>query len=284
MTQQKKQAVLIFLSIPKINFYPTSQEQRIMEINMKNLKTIQYTLFSVAYLMLSQFVLAEQTDTNNYMRIQTTSKDTFSAYVVGPKNSKKAILLIHGWWGLTRNVESLANQFAVKGYRIMAIDLYDKQVTKNPARAKKLMKSVKQSIANEIYLTAIRVLAKPGRKVAVLGHSYGGAQTLHAASVGQDKVSAAIIYYPYGKLITEKKQLASIKAPVLGHFASDDYFLTQDKFDIFKSKIVKSNLDMTFKIYKAKHGFDKQHGKNYHEAASELAMNRTYQFLSKHLN
>lgn len=250
-------------------------------------KTIQYSLFSLVCLLLSPFVIAGQSntiDSENYVQLQTANKETFSAYVAGPNNSRKAILLIHGWWGLTRDVKTWANEFAVKGYRVMAIDLYNNQIAKHPKKAKKLMKSVKQSIANEKYSAAINALSVPGRKIAILGRSYGGAQTLHAASVGKDKVSAAIIYYPYGKLITEKEKLLSIKAPVLGHFASDDFFLTPDKLDDFTSKILDSSLNMTFRTYKAKHGFDKQHGNNYHEAAGELAMRRTYQFLSKHLN
>ena len=255
-----------------------------METDMNNLKTMKRIIFSIICLIFSHILYAEQTDSDNYIKIQTTSKDTFSAYIVGPKTSQKAILLIHGWWGLTRDIESLANQFAVKGYRVMAIDLFDKQTTKNPIKAKKLMKSVKQSVANEKYLAAINVLSKAGRKIAILGHSYGGTQTLYAAAVGKDKVSAAILYYPFGKIITENIPLKSIIAPVLGHFASDDFFLTQDKFNKFKSKIKKSNLDMTFKTYKAKHGFDKRHDKNYIETEGDLAMRRTYQFLSKHLN
>lgn len=200
---------------------------------MKNYKTIKYTVFSLVCLLLSQSAIAKQKDSENYMQLQTANKESFSAYVVGPKNSQKGILLIHGWWGLNRGVKTWANQFAVKGYRVMAIDLYDKQVTKNPVKAKKLMKSVKQSVANQKYLAAIKVLAEPGRKIAVLGRSYGGAQSLYAASVGKHKVSAAIIYYPYGKLITKKEKLALIKAPVLGHFARDDFFLTPNKLDNF---------------------------------------------------
>ena len=255
---------------------------------MKNKKTVKYLLLSVISLLLSPAVMAENKqeviDNDNYIQLQTNDKQSFSAYVVGPRNSQKGILLIHGWWGLTRSVENWANQFAVKGYRVMAIDLYNNKITKNPTKAKKLMASVKQSVANEKYSAAIKALSLHGRKIAVLGRSYGAAQTLHAASIGQEKISAVIIYYPYGKLITKMEKLELIKAPVLGHFASDDFFLTADKLDIFTSVIKKSNLNMTSNIYKAKHGFDKPTGNNYHEKAEKLSINRTYQFLRKHLN
>jgi len=103
-------------------------------------------------------------------------------------------------------------------------------------------------------------------------------------SVGQDKIAAVIIYYPYGEVITEKQTLALIKAPVLGHFATDDFFLTSDKLSKFKSTIRKSGVDMTSQTYKARHGFDKPYGQYYQAQSGQLALERTNQFLNQYLN
>lgn len=255
---------------------------------MKNITTIPYTLFILTCLVLLPQVkaatAANNFDSENYIQLQTASSISFSAYVVGPRQADKGILLIHGWWGLTQDVETWANQFAVKGYRVMAIDLYNRQTTKLPAQAKKLMNFVKQSDANEKYLAAINALSAPGRKIAVLGRSFGGYQALYAASVGQEKLSAAIIYYPFGDVMTVKPVLSSIKVPVLGHFAREDFFMTPDKFNAFKSTMKKAGVNMTFQAYQARHGFDKANASNYQGKASQLAMKRTYQFLSQYLN
>ena len=255
---------------------------------MFNFQKPKIIFFLMAYLLLAQSVTADnKNDTfvnDNYVQLQTENNQKFSAYIVGPEKAKQGILLIHGWWGLTQEVETWANQYAVKGYHVMAVDLYNKQVTKNPTKAKKLMRSVEQSMANEIYITAIKYLSSPERKIAIIGKSYGASQTLHAASVGQDKISAAIIYYPYGELIRDKKRLSSIKAPILGHFANDDFFLSSEKLTNFTSIIKTSGLNMDVNKYNARHSFASPTSNNFQEAARTLSYNRTRQFLDKHLN
>jgi carboxymethylenebutenolidase len=239
-------------------------------------------------LLLAQSVTAGQfigsIDKAGYVQLQTTSNLSFAAYVAGPQDAKQAILLIHGWWGLNREVETWANEFAVAGYRVMAVDLYNKQVTSIPATAKKLMLAVKQSDADEKYAAAIEELSANGRKVAIIGRSFGASQTLHAALVAKDKASAAIIYYPYGELITDKVMLTDIKAPILGHFARNDFFLSPDKATKFTSALKDAGLEMTVNMYDARHGFDKPTGKNFDKSSHDLAKQRTDQFLEQYLN
>ena len=255
---------------------------------MFNIQTTKKIFFCIAYLILSPSATAEEKNdalvNDNYIQLQTANNQKFAAYVAGPEKAKQGILLIHGWWGLTQEVETWANQYAVKGYRVVAVDLYNKQVTKSPAKAKKLMRSVNQSFANEIYVTAIKYLSSPERKVAIIGKSYGASQTLHAASIGRDKISAAIIYYPYGELISDKKRLSSIKAPILGHFANDDFFLSSDKLTKFTSVIKSSGLNMNVNRYNARHSFASPTSNNFQEATRTLSYHRTRQFLNKHLN
>ena len=255
---------------------------------MLHIHTLKGITLYLACLLLAQSVTAEQLsnsdDRANYVQLQTASKQSFNAYVAGPQDAKQAILLIHGWWGLNNDVETWANEFAVAGYRVMAVDLYNQQVTSNPATAKKLMQAVKQSDADAKYAAAINALSENGRKVAIIGRSYGASQAFHAAFVAKDKASAAIVYYPYGELITDKKMLTKIKAPILGHFARNDFFLTPDKVTQFTSEIKKSGLKMTVNMYEARHGFDTSTSSNFDETAHQLAQQRTRQFLEQYLN
>ncbi|MDT8383907.1 MAG: alpha/beta fold hydrolase [Gammaproteobacteria bacterium] len=255
---------------------------------MLHIRTIIGITFCIACLLMTQTVSADQPitlgDSAQYTQLQTSTGQSFTAYVAGPQHATQAILMIHGWWGLNRDVETWANEFAVAGYRVMAVDLYKQQTTTHPAEAKKLMQAVKQSDANKIYATAINTLATSGRKVAIIGRSYGASQALHAALVAQDKASAVIVYYPYGELIADNKMLSAIKSPILGHFARNDFFLTPDKLARFSSNIKQSGLNMTGNIYEARHGFDSYTGKNFDEPAHKLAQQRTRQFLGKYLN
>jgi carboxymethylenebutenolidase len=238
--------------------------------------------------MVAQSVSAEQTrnldNRANYVQMKTASNQPFNAYVAGPKDARQAILLIHGWWGLDQDVETWANEYAVAGYRVLAVDLYNQQVTENPATAKELMQAVKQSDANAKYAAAIQTLSANGRKVAIIGRSYGATQVLHAALVAKEKASAAIVYYPYGELMTDKQSLAAIKTPILGHFARKDFFLSLDKVAEFTSAIKNSGVNMSVNMYEARHGFDSPSSSNFDEAAHQLAQQRSNEFLQHYLN
>jgi len=250
--------------------------------------TIKGFILYMACLLLSQVAWASQPHSavpaGKYTSLKTVSGQWFNVYTSGPENSKKGILLIHGWWGLNEEVERWADQFGIAGYCVMAVDLYNSKVTTNPAEAKQLMNGVNQSEANEKYMSTIKALSAPGRKIAVIGRSYGANQALHAALVGQETISATIIYYPYGNLISDQKELSLIKTPILGQFARYDFFLTPDKLEHFISTVNKSGLDMTVNIYEAKHGFDNPAGKNFSQPAQKLAHDRTNQFLDKYLH
>ena len=78
------------------------------EALMFSASTLKRVLISAACLLLPQAVYAKSlVDANNkaaFVELQTSSKQPFTAYVVGPKQAKQAILLIHGWWGLNRQV------------------------------------------------------------------------------------------------------------------------------------------------------------------------------------
>lgn len=255
---------------------------------MLNAHTIKRILFFITCLLLPLSVFAVEKINpgckGEFVQLQTENKQSFTSYIVGPKNASQGILLIHGWWGLNKEIETWANKYAISGYRVIAIDLYNNKITTNPQKARKLMNKVKQSEANEKYLAAVKFLSAPDRKIAVIGRSYGASQAFHAALVAAEKISATIVYYPYGELMTNKKILSSIKSPVLGHFARDDFFLTPDKLKQFRSAVKKSDIKMSFNVYDARHGFDKSTGKNYNPYAHALAQDRTQQFLNSYLN
>lgn len=254
---------------------------------MLTIKRVTWIMLALSCGLLAQPVSAEQENefqsNGKYIRLQTASEDLFTVYLVGSEQAKQGILLIHEWWGLNKEIEAWADQFAADGYRVMAVDLFNCNVTTYPARARKLMSSVNQAEANEKYAATLKALSAEGRKIAVVGRSYGASQAFHAASIAQQKVSATVIYYPYGELMTDKNKLSAIKAPILAHFARDDFFLTPDKIAQFTSSIQKSDLKMIVNLYDAKHGFDKATGKNFNKAAHMLALSRTQRFLDKYM-
>ncbi|MFO7604477.1 MAG: dienelactone hydrolase family protein [Gammaproteobacteria bacterium] len=255
---------------------------------MFNIQKVIFTSFCIFSILVTQAVAAEQkrhlVGGAQYLQLKTSKGQPFAAYVAGPEHAKQGLLLIHGWWGLNEEMEAWANQFAVAGYLVMAVDLFNQEVTTVPKKARALMNGVKQSVANDKYMAVIKALSAPGRKLAILGRSYGANQALHAAIVAQEKVSATIVYYPFGEVITDKKILNAIKTPILGHFAQHDNFFTPDMLARFTAAIKNSGVTMTVNMYDAQHAFTNPAGKNFNMSAFRLSQQRTFEFLEKNLN
>src|SRR5665647_2784105 len=60
------------------------------------------------------------------------------------KGLHPGIVIIHEWWGLNEDIKETARELARHGYHVLAVDLFNGQVTADPERAMKLVKSVRQ--------------------------------------------------------------------------------------------------------------------------------------------
>ena len=72
------------------------------------------------------------------MTLRTASAETFTAYVDGPKNASKGIVLVHDWFGVSPFYTAAAEKLASDGYRVVAVDLYGGRTsrpTRRPARS-----------------------------------------------------------------------------------------------------------------------------------------------------
>lgn len=240
-------------------------------------------LFVISTLLFTQASLAKENSKGEYIKLTTAKNMVFEVYATGPRNSSRGILLIPEWWGLNKDIRQQAEKLATSGYRVMAVDLYNGKVANEPQYAKQLMQSVKQVDANAKYLATLKVLDKTAKKIAVTGSSYGGSQALHASLVAPDKVSATVMYYPYGKMITNKDLLRRLKGPVQGHFAKQDFAFTPDKLHVFEKAINVAGVILQSHSYDAKHGFANPDRKNFNSQAYTLARKRTLQFLNNNL-
>ena len=142
--------------------------------------------------------------------LKSKTEKSFQVYVNGPSDASRGILLVHGWWGLNNQIRSWADKFAASGYRAMAIDLYNRNVATTPEMARTYMNSVKQSEANEKFRVALKALQRPGRKLAAIGWSFGATQAFQATLVAPEKISATVMYYPFGKIIKPGNNIASL--------------------------------------------------------------------------
>ena len=215
--------------------------------------------------------------------LKTRGGHLFEVYVNGPENASRGILLAHGWWGLNNQIRVWADKFADLGYRVMAVDLYNGKVAATPDKARTYMNSVNQSEADEEFRAVLAALEKPGRKLATMGWSFGGTESFQATMVAPDKVSATVMYYPFGKIIKSGNNLNSLHSPILMIRARVDSPETIEETTRFIQSVKQSGKSISEVTYDARHGFANPEVKHFDRSASEAAWAKVRNFLDRYL-
>ena len=146
-----------------------------------------------------------------------------------------AILLIHEWWGLNEQVKAVAAAFAKLGYVALAVDLFDSEPVTTPDGAMELVQGLDPEAAKAKLVTAIDWLAiheKANGKVAIVGWGFGAGWALNAALA--TPVDATVIYY--GNVDKTAAELEALSGPLLGHFATQDKFITREMVERFEGR------------------------------------------------
>jgi carboxymethylenebutenolidase len=214
-----------------------------------------------------------------------------NGYLAEPAGAASApgIVVIQEWWGLNDQIRGVANRLAAAGYRALVPDLYRGQLALEAHEAEHLMKGLNfGDAAGQDVRGAVQYLKRTGSgKVGVTGFCMGGALTLLAAC-NVPELDAACIWYGYPPL--EFVDAAKIKAPLTGHWATDDAAFAISGVDTLENKLRAAGVGYEFFRYDCKHAFANEtaDSKNlpflkYDPQAAELAWKRTMDFFARHL-
>jgi len=196
--------------------------------------------------------------------------------------SAGGVVLIQEWWGVNGHIKSLASRLADAGFLVLAPDLFHGEIATDAGRAEQLMHALDFGRAVDEVAGAVEHLRTAPRstgKVAVVGFCMGGAVTL-AAAAAIPTLSAAVPFYG----IPGSADYSKLKAPVLGHFAKKDTFVTVARAQQVQKEINAAGGSMQLEVYDAQHAFvNDTRPEVYDEASAKLAWDRTIAFLRKHL-
>ena len=215
--------------------------------------------------------------------------ETVSGYLAAPGGGGKhpAIIVVHEWWGLNDWVRAKADHFAGEGYVALAVDLYrGKSAGTDPDVAHQLMRGLPEDRAARDLDAAFRYLAArpdvdPAR-IGSIGWCMGGGYALVAA-IQEPKLAACVINY--GRLVTDPKTVAKIRAPMLGNFGAEDQGIPPSMVEAFEKEARAAGKTIDFRIYPgAGHGFaSNPDPKVYRPDAARDADARTDAFLAREL-
>jgi carboxymethylenebutenolidase len=212
-----------------------------------------------------------------------------SGFYVEPAAGAQApgIVIIQEWWGLNDQIKGVAERFAASGYRALVPDLYRGQVGLDAKEAEHLMTNLNfGDAAGQDIRGAVQYLKASSKKVGVTGFCMGGALTLLSA-VFVPEADAAVTWYGFPPL--EYIDASKIKAPLMGHFATDDAFFKIAQVDVLEEKLKAAGVRYTFHRYNAQHAFANENNVNpalplkYDPTAAETAWTRTLEFFGKQL-
>ena len=216
-----------------------------------------------------------------------TGAGAATGYLARPAESEGApgMIVIHEWWGLNENIESMARQLAGEGYLALAVDLYSGEVASDRDGARSLMQAAMgapERLRENLRQAHAFLTAQGAPRVGSIGWCFGGGWSLGAALALPGELDAAVIYY--GRVITEREQLATLTTPILGHFGSEDGGIPIDGVREFEKLLAELGKDARIHVYEgAEHAFANPSGTRYNAEAAEQAWQRTLAFLDLRL-
>jgi carboxymethylenebutenolidase len=212
-------------------------------------------------------------------------------YLAEPVKAADApgVVVIQEWWGLNDQIRGVADRFAAAGYRALVPDLYRGKSTVEAEEAHHLLNGLNfGDAASQDIRGAVQFLKARSNKVGVTGFCMGGALTLLTAGLSSE-VDASVVWYGCPPL--EYIDASKIKAPLQGHWATQDEFFKIETVDQLEEKLRAANVGYDFHRYLAYHAFANETAvgphripqTQYDAAWSQLAWDRTFRFFGRWL-
>ena len=198
-----------------------------------------------------------------------------------------ALVVIQEWWGINEQIRGVADRLAQAGYVALVPDLYRGKSTVDAEEAKHLMSGLNfGDAASQDVRGAVQFLKARGGKVGVTGFCMGGALTLLALCMAPE-IDAAVIWYGCPPL--EYVDAAKIKAPLLGHFGTQDQFFPIASIEQLEKKLRESGVNFELHRYLAHHAFANEcavgpgriPATQYDAVWAQQAWDRTFRFFGR---
>jgi len=211
--------------------------------------------------------------------ITTGFSTTLDGYVAGPVDSKLAILILPDRWGVNDTVKSWVKRFADKGYRALAIDVFDGRISKKDWLAEEIMYATDPEWVKIDIQAGLDYLKADGRKIVTFGEGFGGWQSFQATVQAPDEVAATIVIC--NRLEASETQVRALTSPVLAVYAVNDPNTPWQEME--KARVMAKKGFFEYRSYVAPAGFgfmEPAYKKSYDAVATEDAWKEIDGFLA----
>ena len=227
----------------------------------------------------------------NMVTFQRPDGKAVQGYLAEPALAKgaPAIVVIQEWLGLNDQIMGVADRLASAGYQALVPDLYRGKATVEAEEAHHLMTGLDfGDAASQDIRGAVQYLKTRAPKVGVTGFCMGGALTVLALTQSPE-VDAGVVWYGCPPL--DYIDASKLKAPLQGHWATQDEFFKIDIVDGLEAKLTAAGVQYDFHRYLAHHAFanetavgpDRIPATQYDAVWAQQAWDRTLRFFGTHL-
>lgn len=214
-----------------------------------------------------------------------TGRGATTAYAAMPEeidSDRKAVVIIHEYWGLNDHIKDIANRYADAGFIAVAPDLYRGKIAANSEEATKLMSALELEDGLDTIKDAV---VEAQRKYetfhfGITGFCMGGTYALQAVCHLEGLSASA----PFYGDIPDEMTLKGLKAPVLFVSGTKDKWINPAKVAELE-RIAKDNtLPVKTIKYEADHAFfNNTRPEVYNEEAAKDAWTKVINFFNENL-
>lgn len=208
------------------------------------------------------------------------------AFVAGPADAKGAVLVVHDYLGISDATKQSVEHLAALGYLVLAVDLYGGKSATSVEDAAMLLEALDRKGIDSALKAELNYLKQPGRKLATIGFSMGGQESLNANLNDPDAVSATVMIYGFGYDKIDARRLERLKSPVLAITGGEDAGATQAAVN-FLANMKEAKRQYETLVYPGvRHGYAQplfNGGNNYDPEAVRATWVLVDDFLSSHL-
>jgi len=134
-----------------------------------------------------------------------------------------AVVMIHEFWGLRRDIAGKADALAQRGYVVVAPDTFrGVSVDAVPAAIWNVVSARRSRVDADLRAVVDALAADPAvdaARIVVMGFCYGGGASL-AYSLSDDRLAGTGVFY--GTPVSDPARLAELPGPLLGVFGAED--------------------------------------------------------------
>ncbi|MEM1326543.1 MAG: dienelactone hydrolase family protein [Bacteroidota bacterium] len=213
---------------------------------------------------------------------ETPDGKTGEAYALQSESpSNQYLFVFHEWWGLNDQIKQEADRLFAEldNVHVLAIDLYDGEVTDKREKAAKLTGSRDEERLKAIVKGA-QNMAGEQAEIATVGWCFGGGWSTRAAYLLGEQAAGTVVYYGAAPL-KQLKSMTPIQTDILGIFAEQDKHITLEYANSLKEVVEAAGQDMTIHTFDADHAFANPSSPRYAEKAAQEANALALDFLKE---